>query len=50
MCTLGLISDLIEGGQPRVKLCLRKVKLNHILRMVFIKLVNPRVCVRPCLK
>ena len=30
-CTLWLTNDLIDGGQPRAKPHLRKVKLNHVL-------------------
>ena len=29
-CTLGLTNDLIDGGQPRAKPHLHKVKPNHI--------------------
>ena len=34
-CTLGLTNDLIDGGQPRAKPLLRKVKPNHVLKTVF---------------
>ena len=36
---LGLTNDLIDGGQPRAKPHLRKVKSNHVLKTVF----NPRL-------
>ena len=34
-CSLRLTNDLIDGGQPRAKPRLRKVKPNHVLRTVF---------------
>ena len=34
-CTLGLTNDLIDGGQPRAKPHLRKVKPNHVLKTIF---------------
>ena len=34
-CTPGLTNDLIDGGQPRAKPHLRKVKPNHVLKTVF---------------
>ena len=34
-CPLGLTSGLIDGGQPRAKPHLRKVKPNHVLKTVF---------------
>ena len=34
-CALGLINNLIDGGQPRAKPRLRKVKPNHVLKTVF---------------
>ena len=34
-CTLGLTNDLIDGGQPRAKPCLRKAKLSHVLKPGF---------------
>ena len=50
---LGLTNDLIDGGQPRAKLHLCKVKPNHILKAVLALgwslLVNPVVHIRPCL-
>ena len=47
----GLSNNLIDGGQPRAKPYLCKVKLNHILKTMFLALgwrpsikllVNPR--------
>ena len=35
MCTLGLTSDLNDGGQPRAKPHLPKAKPNHVLETVF---------------
>ena len=35
MCSLGLTNNLIDGGQPRAKPHLRKVKPNHVLRIIF---------------
>ena len=55
-CTLGLTNDLIDGGQPRAKTRLRKVKPNHGRLKLFLALgwppsikswVNPRLCIRP---
>ena len=34
-CTLGLTNDLIDGGQPRAKPHLCKVKPSHVLKSVF---------------
>ena len=34
-CTLGLTNDMIDGGQPRVKPHLPKVKPNHVLKTGF---------------
>ena len=34
-CTLGLTNNLMDGGQPRAKPHLRKVKPNHVLKTVF---------------
>ena len=56
---LGLTNDLINGGQPRAKHHLHKVKLNHVLKPVFSSvgwplstksLANLLVHIRPCLK
>ena len=35
MCTFGLTKDLIDGGQPRAKPHLRKVKPNHVSKPIF---------------
>ena len=34
-CTIGLANDLIDGGQPRAKPHLGKMKLNFVLKTVF---------------
>ena len=57
-CTLGFTNDLIDGGQPRAKPHLRKVKPNHVFKTILAlgwppsttSLVNPRVHVTRRLK
>ena len=38
-CTLGLTNDVMDGGQPRAKPHLNKVKPNHVLKTV----LSPRL-------